>query len=92
MILWGVAFGLMKAVFMHNYDDEETFKVSDPSALDHYDKYIGHWKTMMDGAWVNLAGLALFLISGTMGVLMWCVGRRTAGAVRGGKAIKAGVI
>lgn len=88
-IMWGAAFGLMKAIFLHPYIYQDIrFEVNDSDAAttEGYKRFVNHWKTMMDGAWINLAGLILFLISAAMGFILLCIGRRSAGSARGGKA------
>jgi len=78
MVLWGAAFGLMKAVFLKNYtDDAEKFLVNHDSS-DNYGHYKDHWYTMMNSAYINLAGLILFLISGVMGIVLFFIGRRSS--------------
>ena len=86
MLMWAAAFGLQKAVFYGHYDKKTIFHVSDPQAGDeHYEKFLNHWKTMQNGAYVNLAGLILFLISAVMGVALFFMGKRTSRS-SGGKA------
>lgn len=78
----------MRAIFLHSYTNkDEHFQVSDPKAeTENYGKFVDRWKTMMNGAWINLAGLILFLISAVMGFILLFIGRRSAGSGRGGKA------
>ncbi|KAK5949444.1 hypothetical protein OHC33_009618 [Knufia fluminis] len=80
MVLWGAAFGLMKAIFLRSYrDDDDRFG---HTGKDDYDDYVGHWDTMERSAYINLAGLALFLISGVMGLVLFFIGRRSSSGGR----------
>lgn len=78
MIMWGAAFGLMKAIFLRSYQK------SDPkfyhTGSDNENDFLNHWNTMMSAAYINLAGLILFLISAVMGIVMLFIGRRTSKA------------
>jgi len=77
MILWGAAFGVMKTVFLRNYnDDDEKFLVHHDSS-DNYGHYKDHWNNMVNAAYIDLAGLILFLISGVMGLVLFFIGRRS---------------
>lgn len=78
MVMWGAAFGLMKAIFLRSYNDKDTkfYHTGSPDENDAID----HWNTMMSAAYINLAGLILFLISGVMGIIMIFIGRRTSKA------------
>lgn len=77
MIFWAAAFGLMKAIFLKDYTNQDTlFEVNDPKPVDEH-KFRDNWNTMMQAAYINLAGLILFLISGLMGLVLFFLGRRT---------------
>lgn len=78
MIMWGAAFGLMKAVFLRYYQlGDEKFYIT---GKDDENDFLHHWNTMMSAAYINLAGLILFLISGVMGIMLIFIGRRTSKA------------
>lgn len=78
MVMWGAAFGLMKAIFLRSYqlNDPKFYHTGSDSEKD----FLHHWNTMMSAAYINLAGLILFLISGVMGIVMIFIGRRTSKA------------
>lgn len=75
MVLWGAAFGLMKAIFLRSYSDsDEKFEV----VKYNKDDFVNHWNTMVSSAYINLAGLVLFLISGVMGIILIFVGKKSS--------------
>ena len=81
MLMYAAAFGLQKSVFYGHYDKKDRFMVNDPKAGtddEDYGKFLNHWKTMQNGAYINLAGLILFLISAIMGVVLFFIGKRTS--------------
>lgn len=75
MILWGAAFGLMKAVFLRSYEKGSTEFYH--TGKDDLQDEMNHWNGMVSAAYINLAGLILFLISAVMGVVLLFIGRRS---------------
>lgn len=47
-----------------------------------YNIFVEHWNTMSHSTYINFVQLILFLISGTMGVVMFSTGWRNIGGGR----------
>jgi len=79
-ILWGVAFGLMKSIFLRIHHDNDDKPII--SGKENVAEFWAHWNTMVRSSYINLAGLILSLISGIMGLVLFFIGRRISGGGR----------
>lgn len=75
----------MKSIYLRSYfNNEDDFLVNDDDPVD-VNRFIDNWNTMERSAYINLAGLILFLFSAVMGFVILFLGRRISNSSSRGK-------
>lgn len=75
--LYGVAFGLMDRIYKDSYVERPKSNWVWKGSDDHQ-QIARDLNTFKGDSYVDITGLILFLASGIMGVILFCLGRRNA--------------